>query len=242
MAVEEGSGVTSTPTTPTGATGARAAEAGTTGPGAGGAGAGGADPTEEQLAVMFAGLNEVIRAGEEMRRLRAEMIRVLAGAGWTQDRLARLAGMSQPAVSKQVTGSHAADTGGLALDQEDAPWLEGRLWGLAEAIAEEIAESAACAKSTTGGTAGSARLTQALARGRKRFTERNVDALRRLVEEDLRTHRAALGPRHHEAREAYDRIARALDTGGAAGPYTEGTAPARRALARQVQRMRLRQA
>lgn len=240
--------MTSTPTTPTGAAGAGAPGAGTTGAGttkagATKAGAAGADPTEEQLAVMFAGLNEVIRAGEEMRRLRAEMIRVLAGAGWTQDRLARLAGMSQPAVSKQVTGSHgAADTGGLALDQEDAPWLEGRLWGLAEAIAEEVAESGESTGSAGGGTARSARLTQALARGRKRFTERNVDALRRLVEEDLRTHRAALGPRHQEAREAYDRIARALDTGGAAGPYTEGTAPARRTLARQVQRMRLRQA
>jgi transcriptional regulator with XRE-family HTH domain len=242
MAVEEGSSVASTPTTPMRAAGAGATKAGATK-----AGTTGADPTEEQLAVMFTGLNEVIRAGEEMRRLRAEMIRLLAGAGWTQDRLARLAGMSQPAVSKQVTGSPgaASDTGGLALDQEDAPWLEGRLWGLAEAIAEEVAEYGESRESTGpagGGTARSARLTQALARGRKRFTERNVDALRRLVEEDLRTHRAALGPRHQEVREAYDRIARALDTGGAAGPYTEGTAPARRALARQVQRMRLRQA
>lgn len=47
-------------------------------------------------------MNEVIRAGEEMRKLRTEMIRVLAGLGWTQDRIARLADMSQPAVSKQA--------------------------------------------------------------------------------------------------------------------------------------------
>src|SRR4051794_7239611 len=95
--------------------------------------------TEEQAARMLAGVNDVIRAGEEMRRLRTELIRVFTGLGWTQDRIARLTGMSQPAVSKQVTRHRA---GGpqppleLGLDQHDAPWLEGRLWALAEEISQ----------------------------------------------------------------------------------------------------------
>ncbi|MEU7019521.1 sigma-70 family RNA polymerase sigma factor [Streptomyces sp. NPDC046203] len=203
-------------------------------------GSAGVDPAEERLANLFAGLNEVIRAGEETRRLRAEMIRRLAAAGWTQDRLARLAGMSQPAVSKQVTraagpAGATAEPDGLALDQGDAPWLEGRLWGLAEEIADWVAAS----REPGGGAAHCARLTQALARGRKRFSERNVDALRRLVEEDLRTHRAVLDPRHQGT---YDRIARALDTRATPGSHSEHTASARRTLARQIQRMRLREA
>ncbi|MFJ9828735.1 sigma-70 family RNA polymerase sigma factor [Streptomyces sp. NPDC101160] len=184
--------------------------------------------TEEQAEELFAGMNEVIRAGEEMRRLRAEMIQQFAAAGWTQDRLARLAGMSQPAVSKQLTRPRAGEAADVSLDQHDTPWLEGRLWGLAEEIAGTLGGAAACA-----------RLTHALALGRKRFTPQNVDALRRLVEEDLRTHRAELAPRHQET---YDRVARALDTmpppareagGGPGGPA------ARRTLARQVQRVRL---
>src|SRR5690242_20158850 len=64
--------------------------------------------TEAQVERMFADMNDVIRAGEEMRRLRAEMIRLFADLGWTQDRIARLTGMSQPAVSKQVT-KHKGD-------------------------------------------------------------------------------------------------------------------------------------
>lgn len=187
--------------------------------------------SEERVAALFAGMNEVIRAGEEMRRLRAEMIRLFASEGWTQDRLARLAGMSQPAVSKQVTrtadavgipGSGPGDPG-----QEDTPWLEGCLWGLAEEIARLVGDEAGCAG-----------FTHTLTRGRKRFTEPNVDALRRLVEADLREHRAELGARHQEA---YDRIARALDTRAAAGGGGAASPSARRALARQVQRVRLRQ-
>ncbi|MFE2979729.1 hypothetical protein [Streptomyces sp. NPDC059258] len=38
--------------------------------------------TEEQAARMFAGMNEVIRAGEETRRLRSELITMFAGLGW----------------------------------------------------------------------------------------------------------------------------------------------------------------
>ncbi|MFE2167882.1 sigma-70 family RNA polymerase sigma factor [Streptomyces sp. NPDC059447] len=185
--------------------------------------------TEEQAGRMFAEMNEVIRAGEEARRLRSEMITVLAGLGWTQDRIAGLTGMSQPAVSKQVTKGRGVEETAppmpLSLDQYDAPWLEGRLWGLAEDISERCREDARCA-----------RHVDALARGRKRFTPPLVDELRRLVEEDLRLHRDALPDSH---RTAYDAISRGLDvpTKTAAAPES---ASVRRALAHRIQRDRLR--
>lgn len=192
-----------------------------------------ADLTEQQVADLFAGMNEVIRAGEEMRRTRAEMIQLFAAAGWTQDRLARLAGMSQPAVSKQVSKPRTGEPADLSQDGDDTPWLEGRLWGLAEQVSD-----------TLDGTAHCSRPVHALARGRKRFTPQNVDALRRLVEADLRERAAELPGAY---RDAYDRIARGLDvragaggTNGPDGPTEADSASARRALARQIQRVRLR--
>ncbi|MFJ6793478.1 sigma-70 family RNA polymerase sigma factor [Streptomyces sp. NPDC091268] len=195
--------------------------------------------SEEQAGRMLADMNEVIRAGEEMRALRAEMIKILVDQGWTQDRIARLTDMSQPAVSKQVAkykaGAPLPPTL-LSLEQFDAPWLEGRLWGLAERIAETC-EAARCA-----------RHVHAVARGRKRFTPRTVDELRRLVEDDLRLHRAQL-PAGYRA--AYDEISRGLDVPpgqpaaapaagtGAATPPATASPSVRRALARQVQRDRL---
>ncbi|MET9572373.1 helix-turn-helix domain-containing protein [Streptomyces virginiae] len=184
--------------------------------------------TEEQAARMLAGMNEVIRAGEEMRRLRTEMIKLFAGFGWTQDKIARITDMSQPAVSKQIT-RFAADGPaphlGLALDQPDAAWLEGRLWALAEEVAETL-DAARCT-----------RFVGALARGRKRFTPESSDELRRLLEEDLRLGAAELPAAF---RAAYDEISRGLDVGPE--PAAPGSAPAsvRRAVARQLQRDRLR--
>ncbi|MEU7599590.1 sigma-70 family RNA polymerase sigma factor [Streptomyces sp. NPDC041003] len=185
--------------------------------------------TEEQAERMFAAMNEVIRAGEEMRELRTGMIQVLAGLGWTQDRIARLAGMSQPAVSKQAakhrTGEPPAPMA-LSLDQHDAPWLEGRLWGLAEAISETLGDAARCS-----------RYVDAVARGRKRFTPRSVDELRRLVEEDLMLHREAMPAGY---RKAYDRISRGLDvpreSAASATGTTTASASVRRALAHRIQR------
>lgn len=183
--------------------------------------------TEEQAERMLAAMNEVIRAGEEMRKLRAEMIKVLVGFGWTQDRIARLTDMSQPAVSKQVAKYKTGDPPPpvtLSLDQRDIPWLEGRLWGLAEEISEAFYDTARCT-----------RYVNAIARGRKRFTPENVDELRRLVEEDLRTHQAEL-PGGYRA--AYDEISRGLDI--PSGATTTASASVRRALAHQIQRDRLR--
>ncbi|MEU5331223.1 hypothetical protein [Streptomyces parvus] len=40
--------------------------------------------TEEQARELFADMNEVILADEEMRRLRNEMITLFAGLGWTR--------------------------------------------------------------------------------------------------------------------------------------------------------------
>ncbi|MEU9500114.1 sigma-70 family RNA polymerase sigma factor [Streptomyces sp. NPDC048196] len=194
--------------------------------------------TEEQAARILAGMNEVIRAGEEMRKLRTEMIKMFAGLGWTQDKIAQLTEMSQPAVSKQVMKSKTGDPPppmDLSLDQRDVPWLEGRLWGLAEEISEACHDAARCT-----------RYVNALARGRKRFTPQNVDELRRLVEEDLRLHRSILSGSY---RDAYDQISRALDVPtkapSAAGATTPTAAPpaspaARRTLACQIQRDRLR--
>ncbi|KOU21572.1 hypothetical protein ADK51_22510 [Streptomyces sp. WM6368] len=189
--------------------------------------------TEEQASRILAGMNEVIRAGEEMRRLRAEMIKLFAGFGWTQERIARIADMSQPAVSKQVA-KHAVDDPAppmaLALDQYDGPWLEGRLWGLAEAVAETL-DGARCA-----------RYVDALARGRKRFTPRGVDELRRLLEEDLRLRRAELPDGF---RAAYDEIGRGFDVppkapAAATAPVSSAaSASVRRTLAHQLQRDRL---
>nr|WSW67813.1 sigma-70 family RNA polymerase sigma factor [Streptomyces sp. NBC_00995] len=185
--------------------------------------------TEEQAERMLAGMNDVIRAGEEMRKLRAEMVKVFAGFGWTQERIARLTDMSQPAVSKQVTKYRDADPGppmDLSLDQRDVPWLEGRLWGLAEDIAETCAGTAHCFRSV-----------DALARGRKRFTPENVDALRRLVEEDLRLYADCLPGGY---RSTYDEISRALDLPSRPDAAPPGTASVRRALAHRIQRDRLR--
>ena len=156
--------------------------------------------TEEQAERMLAEMNDVIRAGEEMRKLRAEMIKLFAGFGWTQDRIAQLTDMSQPAVSKQVTKYRTGDPlppMELSLDQHDVPWLEGRLWGLAEEISEAFDDTARCT-----------RYVNAIARGKKRFTPQNVDELRRLVEEDLRLHRARMPGSY---RDAYDEISRGLD-------------------------------
>ncbi|MFF3863075.1 sigma-70 family RNA polymerase sigma factor [Streptomyces sp. NPDC002209] len=185
--------------------------------------------TEQQAERMLAVMNEVIRAGEEMRRLRAEMIKVFLGFGWTQDKIARLTDMSQPAVSKQVTKAKADAPEapmGLALDQYDVPWLEGRLWGLAEEISETL-DTARCT-----------RYVHALARGKKRLTPQNVDELRRLVEEDLKLH-----PQECPSafRHAYDEISRALDVPAKAAA-SPAPASVRRALACQVQRDRLRNA
>jgi transcriptional regulator with XRE-family HTH domain len=179
---------------------------------------------------MFADMNDVIRAGEEMRRLRAEMIRLFADLGWTQDRIARLTGMSQPAVSKQVTkhkGDDPSPPPRLSLDQHDTPWLQGRLWGLAEEISETLHDTAHCT-----------RHLNAVARGKKHFTPQSVDELRRLVEEDLRLHRAALPGGH---RHAYDEISRALDIPGPTTATPTESASVRRTLARQIQRANLRE-
>lgn len=192
--------------------------------------------TEEQAGRMLADMNEVIRAGEDMRRLRGEMIQLFVGLGWTQEKIARLTGMSQPAVSKQVSKYREGDPpppAGLRLDQRDGPWLEGRLWGLAEEISESLGGAARCTC-----------FVDAAARGRQRFTPGSVDELRRLVEEDLDRHRGGLPA---GCRAAYDRIARGLDAlagAPAAGPAPEGPPPAgspsvRRALARRIQRDRL---
>jgi len=183
--------------------------------------------TEEQAERMLAGMNEVIRAGEEMRKLRAEMIKLFVGFGWTQDRIARLTDMSQPAVSKQVTKYGVGDPlppMGLSLDQHDGPWLEGRLWGLAEEISERFDDTARCS-----------RYVNAIARGKRRFTPQNVDELRRLLEEDLRLHQAELPSSY---RDAYDEISRGLDVPSKA--TTTASASVRRALAQQIQRDRLR--
>ncbi len=184
--------------------------------------------TEDEAARMLAGMNEVIRAGEEMRRLRTEMIRLFAGFGWTQDTIARITDMSQPAVSKQIARCAAGEPTpllGLALDQPDAAWLEGRLWALAEEVSETL-DAARCT-----------RFVGALARGRKRFTPESSDELRRLLEEDLRRGAAGLPAAF---RAAYDEISRGLDVGPK--PAVAGSAPAsvRRAVARQLQRDRLR--
>ncbi|WP_329113027.1 sigma-70 family RNA polymerase sigma factor [Streptomyces sp. NBC_01353] len=190
--------------------------------------------TEEQAERMLAAMNEIIRAGEEMRQLRAEMIQLFASLGWTQDRIARIADMSQPAVSKQVAKHKPADPPPppmeLSLDQRDIPWLEGRLWGLAEEISEICDDTARCAHHV-----------EAIARGKKRFTPQNVDALRRLVEEDLIRNRERLPAAF---RDAYDVISRGLDvpakvtsTGSPAGSPS-----ARRTLAHRIQRDRLRNA
>ncbi|MET9657523.1 sigma-70 family RNA polymerase sigma factor [Streptomyces sp. NPDC006510] len=182
--------------------------------------------TEEQAGRMLAGMNEVIRAGEEMRKLRAEMIKVFAGFGWTQERIAQLTDMSQPAVSKQMA-KHK--TGGpqppmeLSLDQHDAPWLEGRLWGLAEEVSETCHEAACCT-----------RYLNELTRGKKHFTPENIDRLRRLVEEDLRVHRAEL-PASYQA--AYDEISRGLDL---PSKVTATSASVRRSIAHRIQRDLLR--
>jgi hypothetical protein len=186
--------------------------------------------TEAQAERMFADMNDVIRAGEEMRGLRAEMIRLFADLGWTQDRIARLTGMSQPAVSKQVTkhkGDDPSPPPRLSLDQHDTSWLEGRLWGLAEEISETLHDTAHCT-----------RHLNAVARGKKHFTPQSVDELRRLVEEDLRLHRAALPGGH---RHAYDEISRALDIPGPTTATPTESASVRRTLARQIQRANLRE-
>ncbi|MGW5868499.1 sigma-70 family RNA polymerase sigma factor [Streptomyces sp. NPDC055239] len=191
--------------------------------------------TEKQAGRMLAGMNEVIRAGEEMRKLRAEMIKLFADFGWTQDKIAELADMSQPAVSKQMT-KHAQMTEhlqpgdrpppmNLHLDQRDLPWLEGRLWGLAEEVSETLDDSARCT-----------RCVNALARGKKRFTSQSVDELRRLLEEDLRQHQAQLPGNY---REAYDGISRALDIPANVTVTVTGSASVRRALAREIQRDQL---
>lgn len=185
--------------------------------------------TEAQAERMLAGMNDVIRAGEEMRKLRAEMIKVFVGFGWTQDRIARLTDMSQPAVSKQVTkyrNTAPAPLMDLSLDQHDVPWLEGRLWGLAEDLSETYAGTARCT-----------RCVGALARGKKPFTPENVDELRRLVEEDLRL-LAPEPPGVH--RRAYDEISRGLDVPPRPASAPPGPASVRRALAHRIQRDRLR--
>ncbi|WP_051782195.1 MULTISPECIES: hypothetical protein [unclassified Streptomyces] len=184
--------------------------------------------TEEQAVRMLAGMNEVIRAGEEMRKLRAEMIKLFAGFGWTQGTIARIADMSQPAVSKQVAKYATEDPAPpmpLALDQYDTPWLEGRLWGLAEAVAESV-DSARCA-----------RRVEDLARGRWHLTPRTVDELRRLLEDDLSRHRAEL-PAGFRA--AYDEISRGLDVPPNTPAPATTSASVRRTLAHQLQRDRLR--
>ncbi|WP_371525475.1 sigma-70 family RNA polymerase sigma factor [Streptomyces sp. NBC_01283] len=198
--------------------------------------------TEGQAERMLAGMNEVIRAGEEMRKLRSEMIKLFVDLGWTQERIAELADMSQPAVSKQVakyktSGEYKADgeykTGGdrlppmeLHLDQRDLPWLEGRLWGVAEVVSEAMDDSAHC----TG-------YVNALGRGKKRFTPQNVDELRRLLEADLREHQTQLPG---GCRGAYDEISRRLDVPAkVTATAVTGSASVRRALAHEIQRDRL---
>jgi hypothetical protein len=186
--------------------------------------------TEEQAERMLAEMNDVIRAGEETRKLRSEMIKLFAGFGWTQEKISQLTDMSQPAVSKQVSKYKNGDPlppMEFSLDQDDAPWLEGRLWGLAEVIAEILNCTARCTRSV-----------HAIGRGKKRFTPRNVDELRRLVEDDLMLRRAEIPGSY---RDAYDEISRGLDVPVPVSSKTATTPVSlRRALARQIQRDRLR--
>jgi hypothetical protein len=125
-------------------------------------------------------------------------------------------------VTKYKTGDPLPPTR-LSLDQHDAPWLEGRLWGLAEEISE------------TSDTARCTRYVNAIARGKKRFTPQNVDELRRLLEEDLMLHQAELPGSY---RDAYDEISRGLDVPSKV--TATASASVRRALAHQIQRDRLR--
>ncbi|MGW3091134.1 sigma-70 family RNA polymerase sigma factor [Streptomyces sp. NPDC001108] len=182
--------------------------------------------TEEQAGLMLAGMNEAVRAGEEARRQRTALIALLTGLGWTQERIARLADMSQPAVSKHVAKSRANGLSSpmdLSPEQSDVPWLEGRLWALAETVSDILGGAARCT-----------RHTEALARGRKHFTPETVDELRRLVEEDLRLHRDALPT---EFRSLYDRIGRALDVPPKTAPVPAAAQPSvRRVLAHRIQR------
>lgn len=113
----------------------------------------------------------------------------------------------------------------LSLDQYDTPWLEGRLWGLAEELSETLHETARCT-----------RYVDALTRGKKHFTPQNIDELRRLVEEDLRLHRADLPVGH---RAAYDEISRGLDLPSHVTVTTTAPASVRRSLAHRIQRDRL---
>lgn len=112
----------------------------------------------------------------------------------------------------------------VSLDQRDVPWLEGRLWGLAEEISETLDE-----------TAHRTRYVNALTRGKKRFTPQNIDELRRLVEEDLRLHRAELSDGYQAA---YDEISRGLDLPSKVTTTT--SASVRRSIAHQIQRDLLR--
>ncbi|MBT2375866.1 hypothetical protein J7E90_00325 [Streptomyces sp. ISL-111] len=98
------------------------------------------------------------------------------------------------------------------------------LWGLAEAISETLHHDACCT-----------RFDDAVGRGRKRLTPSDVDALRRLVEEDLRLHRAELPGGY---RTAYDVISRGLDV--PADVTATGSASVRRTLAHRVRRDRFR--
>ncbi|WP_327092777.1 hypothetical protein OIE66_19710 [Nonomuraea sp. NBC_01738] len=179
--------------------------------------------TQQQAADLLAGINDTIRAGEEMRALRTELVKVFADYGWTQDAIAHLTDMSQPAVSKHVARHRTDHTPplDLTLDQPDTPWLEGRLWALAERLSETHPRTTRCTPHL-----------HAIARGKRHFTPQTVDELRRLVEDDLRTHAADLPPAY---RKTYDTISRTLDQPPNPSPQPPTTPTARRTLAYQVQ-------
>ncbi|MFE6000603.1 sigma-70 family RNA polymerase sigma factor [Streptomyces sp. NPDC056454] len=155
------------------------------------------------------------------------MVALFAGAGWPQEWNAQLTGMSQPALSKQVS-THGPGSppppAKLTLDQDDAPWPEGRPRGLGEAVSEARRHES---RRTP--------FADALGRGRKRFTPENVDTLRRLVGEDLRVHREEV-PACHRA--AYDTISGGLGVPARSGATT-GSLSVRRTLAHRILRDRL---
>ncbi|MFJ1757331.1 hypothetical protein [Kitasatospora sp. NPDC088134] len=121
----------------------------------------------------FTALARRIADGKLAEQERSELMRILhaEGKGLTQSQIADLAAITQQAVSLAVRKVPAVD-----LDGSDAPWLVGRLLGIADRLV--------AAGSTR--PAASELLAFRLSSGRTPFTPPSIAQLCALLERDLR--------------------------------------------------------
>lgn len=144
--------------------------------------------SEDHARELFVHLNARIADGEEAAEERKALIGILDDHGWSQTEIAKVAEISQQAISKSLKKPTAPN-----LEGTDAPWVIGRLFGIAGHLVWNRAP---------GVKVQCENLVYKMMGGRYPVTPFSVAQLRRFLEKDLS--QRWVGP---SCREAYEEVA-----------------------------------